>query len=119
MTTPVWPTSLPQAMTMDSFTEAMGDGRLRSPTDTGPGKVRRRFSAVARPVAGTMVMTQTQLETMLAFITDDLSGGSLAFEFPNQRGSTAWLVRIADEMPGFRRVANGHWSVDLKLEILP
>ncbi len=47
----VWPAELPQRVLASGYSESLGDGRLRTQMETGPMKVRRRFSAVARPIA--------------------------------------------------------------------
>ena len=114
-----WPDTLPQYLLLDGNREAMGDGRLRTQTDTGPGKVRRRSSAVSKPLSGNMIMTEAQLETLLTFVSTDLVGGSLPFTMPTSRGSDTWLVRFADALPAYVHLGGGNWSVALALEILP
>jgi len=117
--TAVWPDTLPTKMLRDGFGGGMGDGRLRTQTDTGPGKTRNRFSAVVQPVSGTMRMTEDQRAILEAFVRDDLDGGTLGFEFPAQWGSGTWIVQIADDMPAWQPVGVGAWDVALNLVILP
>lgn len=114
-----WPPGVPFAITMDSLSTAMPDGRLRSQTDTGPGKVRRRSTAMPTPLHGEIVMTYSQWYTLEAFIKNNLAGGSLPFLFPDQFGRATNLVRFADDLPTLTRKGAGRLSVQMQLEILP
>jgi hypothetical protein len=115
-----WPATLPQEILVDGNSEAMGDGRLRSQTDTGPGKVRRRSTAMARPLSGSMMMSDDQLDAFEEFVLDDLGGGSLPFLFPKTRGGEGtWLVRFGEDMPSWANVGPDLWTVTMSLEILP
>lgn len=113
-----WPSTLPQGFMSDGYQSGMGDGRARSDTDSGIAKVRRRFSAVPRPLSGNMYMTDAQLATLKGFIADDLAGGSLPFTFPAQDESGTWTVQFGKDVPAWGRMGLG-WSVKLDLVILP
>jgi len=119
MTVPTWPDTLPQRFLVNGNQEATGDGRLRSPTDTGPGKVRRRSSAVVNPLGGTLRMNAAQLAIFDGFIDSDIAGGSLPFNFPAPYGAGTWLVQIGDTMPSRANVGGDRWNVTLALEVLP
>jgi hypothetical protein len=113
-----WPDGVPHCFTADSLAVGLADGRIRSQTDTGPGKVRRRSSAMVKDMTGTLIMTYAQLTALETFVDDTLLGGSLPFSFPDQRGNTI-LVRFADKLPSWSRYGMGYVSVDMSLEILP
>jgi len=115
----IWPETLPQRLFVDGSQESMGDGRLRTQTDTGPGKVRSRSSAVVRPLSGTMRMNNAQLETMMSFINIDLVGGSLPFNFPAPRGEGTWLVQLGQNMPSWSNVGGDRYNVTIAVEVLP
>ena len=119
MTVPSWPDTLPQRYRVDGNQMGMGDGRLRSQTDTGPGKMRPRSSAVADPLAVTMRMRSAQLDILKAFVRDDLAGGTLPFTIPVAIGGGTWLVRFADSLPSWVNVGGDRYNVSLALEILP
>lgn len=80
----VWPASLPQYVNRDGYQSGTGDGRVRSDTDAGIAKLRRRFSAVPRPLSVVMTMTRAQLATFRGFVEDDLKGGTLPFIFASR-----------------------------------
>jgi hypothetical protein len=78
MALPVWPAVLPQAL-RPNYSGAYGDGRLRSKTDAGGGKQRRRFSNAARPVRADIWIDEGQKIALDDFIDFDLVGGALPF----------------------------------------
>src|SRR5262245_55943429 len=65
-----WPSGIPHCITQETFGSGVGNGLLRTDPDMGPPKVRRRFTAVTRPLVGTIVMTYAQLEALETFIAD-------------------------------------------------
>lgn len=113
-----WPASLPQRAERPGYQSGTGDGRLRSDTDSGIAKVRRRFSAVPRPLQLQMLMTWDQLDTFKAFVADDLETGVLPFVFPCQEGAGTWIVQFGRDMPKWVAQTN-NWMVTLDLVILP
>jgi len=117
--TAAWPTTLPDSFTFESYGEGFGDGRLRSETDTGPGKIRLRSSAIPEPLSGQMKMTGAQIEILRLFIKTTLVGGTLPFTFKSQRGGSSILVRFGEDLPTWQRFATGLYLVSIKLEVLP
>jgi hypothetical protein len=113
-----WPATLPQYLILDGQSSGLGDGRVRSQTDSGTPKVRRRFSKVPQPLSGTMIMSYSQLQDFKDFVEEDLAGGSLPFELPSQEDMTTWVVQFADSMPSWSR-AGPHFMVKMDLVILP
>lgn len=114
-----WPGTLPQTMQISGYQETIPDGRLKSQTDTGPGKMRPRSSALGRPVVGTMFMDSDQLDTLQSFVASDLGGGTLPFDFPAVHGAGPWLVRFRDSLPSWSYLGGDTWQVALAIEILP
>lgn len=140
----VWPSSLPQTMNRQGFQRSAGDGRLVSPTEVGPGKVRRLTASVVEPVAGSMWMTHWQLERFKAWWRVDTKQGSVRFTFPaigvhgfpfySEDGSILlkpdggrllrsawWLVQFAPNAgpPSWASIGDNTWEVSLNLEVMP
>lgn len=115
----VWPASLPQKLLVEGYSEGLADGRLISQMDAGPAKVRRRSSAMPRPLQGSMIMTSAQLATMRTFVNTTLIGGSLPFDFPDPATGATLLVRCAGSVPALTNLGGAYWNVSLDLEILP
>lgn len=116
-----WPSSLPQRFRTDGYSYRKGDGRLHSQTDMGPGKVRRRFTAVVDRMAGAMTLTQAQWETLRSFIDDEAGGGALPFWFPSPVDGAPLLVRFGqDGLPSLvPHGVPGEWVASFQLDVLP
>ena len=117
----VWPASLPQWFNLSSYAGGIGDGRIRSRTDTGPGKSRRRSSATPEPIKASTDMTGAQLDILRAFVNGTLLNGSLPFTMPNPEkdvGNTL-MVRFAERLPTWQAKETDLWEVSLDLEVLP
>ena len=124
-----WPTDLPQ-VPQKGFTESAGINIIRSQTDAGPAKQRRRAS---RPnemnVSFIMTTAQTQkLEDFIKNLPTDTTTPGIAgvnrFTFPHPRKlGTTIDVRIVPGSGGeffnMQYIAPGYYSTSLKLEIMP
>ena len=78
-----WPSDLPQYFEADSYSYEPGGGIIRTDMETGPPKVRRRFTAVYPIHRGAMIMTRDQFTTYFqSFVDTTVSGGSTTFDFP-------------------------------------
>ena len=126
-----WPADLPQ-VPQKGFTESIGINVIRSATDAGPAKQRRRSS---RPNEMNLnfLMTTEQTKTLEAFIKNLPTvvsplipgiSGTNRFTFPHPRilGTTI-EVRIVPGSGGeffnCQYVAPGFWSTSLKFEVMP
>lgn len=115
----VWPAELPQYLLSDGFAYGVGDGRIRSRTDTGPGKMRRRTTAMAKPLRGRMLMDGAQVEALEAWLTDDILGGTLVFDFPHPVTRDTVQCVIGEEAPSISHAGGDAFYVNLTLEIVP
>ena len=119
----VWPISLPQHLELGAQ-DTRQQGFIRSTTDTGPYKQRKRFTATARFLSGSMLLTGTQRATFETFYTTTISEGTDAFDFidPSTFGTVS--ARFA-QTPTLSGVAGGststtlQWRMDLMIEVLP
>jgi hypothetical protein len=115
-----WPSTLPQ-VPQKGFTESVGINVIRSATDAGPAKQRRRAS---RPneLNLSFLMTTAQTQTLETFIKDTTSGVK-RFTFPHPRLYTTVEVRIIPGSGGeyfnLNYVAPGYWNTSLKFEVMP
>ncbi|SHF02838.1 hypothetical protein SAMN02745157_1471 [Kaistia soli DSM 19436] len=128
----------------DGFRRQRADGRLRSPTDLGPGKVRRKSTATVRTITPQIWMTRVQLERFGTFWDVDTKGGALPFWFPEpgrhgfpMRSDDGGVLLAADgspllisawvlvmfspdaEPPQDTTTADDLWPVSLSLDIMP
>lgn len=105
------------------LTHDPGEGTLRSRVDNGIAKMRRRGTAVPQGVAGTVILTGAELQTLRAWWRDTLKRGSLPFTWEDPVDDTAVSLRFVTR-PTWRLVLGGtvstrKWSVGLTLEIVP
>jgi hypothetical protein len=134
---PAWPETLPQVLLQEGYSYRFGEGRLKTAMDAGPGKLRRRFSAVARPLSGMIIIDEQGLANLELFWSEDLRGGSLPFWFPNQNHRSQlvdtlgapmppgpnlgapWLVTFSGEPPGIGAWGGLYFKASLNLSIMP
>lgn len=124
-----WPATLPQ-VPQKGFTESIGISVIRSATDAGPAKQRRRAT---RPneMSVNFLMTTAQTQKLEDFIknlptntTTPGIAGVNRFTFPHPRilGTTI-EVRIIPGSNGeffnLQYMAPGYWSTSLKFEVMP
>ena len=77
-----WPHDLPQHVDRQGYRYQPGDGRLKSTTDTGGGKVRRRDSNPPSIVTAPITLSAIQKSRLERFWEQDTSGGVKPFWFP-------------------------------------
>lgn len=117
MTVPIWPESLPQYFSTNSYEEQGEEGVVRSEPSIGPAKTRLRTTAAVWTMSGEMQMTLTQKEVFDLFVRNDIARRSRAFRFPHQYRSELLLVRMPSP-PKTGRVG-ALLSVSFELEVLP
>lgn len=110
----VWPASLPNLPQL-GWGEKKLENRIRSETDTGPAKVRRRFTRAVRRVSLPLVLTTAQAATLDDFHTNTLSDGVLRFDYVHPRTGLTHSFRFFN---GFNlsEPANGMYRTSLELE---
>lgn len=123
---PTWPASLPQSPLRDSL-EFTGPNRLiATPMDSGPPKVRRKFTRAHRPMTCTFEMSEDQKVDFQTFVGIELADGALSFLMPDPNSTTGNLssVRIdPQQMPRYRVIGvdrgENVWAITLSLLVLP
>lgn len=120
---PIWPSSLPLAPLRDGFGDTAPSNLLRSETDTGPAKVRRRGGAKPHSVSCTYVLTDEQADIFESFVVNTLSGGSLCFDWWHPVLGRYVRARLAPSDSGlFTRSYWGNsldWQYSVSLEYWP
>lgn len=142
MAVPVWPSPpLPSRVLRDGYSEKLRDGRLFSRTQSGPGKVRRRYSSAVLPVSASIIVTYAQKSRFERFWIEETAYGSLPFIMPDQTHdglplldggglpildggglpilvTANWLVRFAQEAPQFTPWGL-QFMASFQLDVLP
>jgi hypothetical protein len=122
MPIPAWPTTnnFPQ-VPQKGFSESVGLNVIRSATDSGPAKMRRRGLAVST-MDLSFILTTAQCADLENFINNTLYGVK-RFSFPHPRTAATVEARIVPSGEGeffkLQYLAPGYWQTSMKFEILP
>jgi len=120
---PTWPGSLPEYFEV-GVQDTRQQGFIRSQTETGPYKQRKRFTATSRFLSGTMLLTGTQRATFDTFYKTTISEGTDAFDFIDPADFSTISARFVSP-PSLSAVAGGgtagtgQWRIEIVLEVLP
>lgn len=110
-----WPASLPVPL-RDGFGEAPPDTTLRSSMDTGPQKVRRRYTAGPRIFRLQYRMTTTQVAILDAFYITTSRAGSILFNWTHPRTGANVEARMkAPTYGAFEQFG----EVSVEIEVMP
>jgi len=116
----VWPPTLPQ-VPQKGYTETGGVLVVRTPTDSGPAKMRKRGNR-PQTLNVQFLMTTAQVSLLETFVKTTIQG-TVRFGFPHPRLGVVSEVRIVPQGEGeyytLSYVAPGYYSVNLALEVLP
>jgi len=113
----VWPPSLPQEPLI-GWVEQWAETRVRTETDSGPAKVRRRFTAGVRQLQLPLALTEAQMATLDTFFDSTTAGGALRFEWQHPRTGATHEFRFLDP-PQIQESNPGLYRLTLNLELLP
>jgi len=112
----VWPVTLPQRVQAAAFEEIPADLTIRTQMDSGPAKVRRRWSAKPRLFSFRLLFTGTQTETLDAFYYTTLDAGVDAFDWVHPRTLTAGSFKLVTP-PRYSAAGAGMFFATFQLEL--
>lgn len=116
----VWPLGLPQTP-QKGYSETGGALILRTPTDSGPAKLRRR-GKLASKLTLSFIMTTEQVGILEDFVNNSIKGTS-RFGFPHPRTNQIIEARMLPSGEGelytLQYLAPGYWTVNSIFEVLP
>ena len=117
----IWPTTLPQAPELTSFTDKPPNNLIRSDMDTGDAKVRRRGQSKAWVASATYYLTGAQLSTLYTFTSDTIADGALCFDWPHPTKSVvrARLRASSESLFESSQIAPDRTKVVLSIEYWP
>jgi hypothetical protein len=117
---PTWPVSLPAAPMVQGLKESVPNTVIRTPMETGPPKLRQRFTAGVRPLTLPFLLTKAQVATLDTFYVTTLKGGSLTFDGLNHpRTGAAVSTWAFVKPPEYTPLGPDAWQTQLELEIRP
>ncbi len=107
MANPTFPTTLPQYVLESGYSETLEPQTVESQMDTGPAKVRRRFTKSIQKFSVQMLLTPAQTDTFLAFWQTTCLGGSIPFDWVHPRTRTALTMRFRNPPPTISTTGGG------------
>ena len=117
MPIPTWPTALPQKPLMAGFQENPQNIVVRSQTDVGPAKARRRTTVAQINFDMQFRLTSAQLATFRTFYATDIQSGVLTYSWKHPVSNVAGVFRLVE--PPEIAPAGASWLIGLKVEMLP
>lgn len=121
-----WPSADLPTSPQYGWTETPGSSLVRTETDAGPAKLRRRFSSSPSLFSLMFTLTTaqaTRLEQFYSNAADEspagTNGGALSFDgLPHPRTNSAATWRFTSA-PTLTQVTFTHYRVTVALELLP
>lgn len=113
-----WPAGLPAYPLIDGSTESLPDITIRTKTDTGPAKVRRRYTAGVSTFTMQFVFDSTDMSSFSTFYNSTTTGGSVEFSINHPRTGSSVNARFAS-VPQIQPLGNGYSRVTFLMEVLP
>ena len=107
-----WPTSLPSQFEVGAQLTQQ-TGFIRSPTDRGPFKQRRRFTSVSRFYEGSLLLTAAQKATLETFYHDTVKEGSDTFNFEDPADTSSTVSARFMVPPSYQLLVGGSSAVAL------
>jgi len=114
----VWPPGLPQESLLAGNSETPPNTTLRTQMDTGPAKVRRRYTAAPRQFQRSVMLTESQVSTLDTFYVTTTAGGTSVFTWTHPRTGASVDFRFVSP-PVYSALGGDLWRADMSLEILP
>jgi hypothetical protein len=121
MSVPVWPAGLPQEPIKSGYSEQFPDNLLRSSSESGVAKVRRKGATPPFKITVTMLLTAGQRLMLQSFARDTLLDGALRFEFVHPVDDVTFEARLVPADKGLYTIKpHGlDYQVTLNMEVLP
>jgi hypothetical protein len=113
-----WPSGNQYVPLISSLSETPPDNVLRSSTDKGPDKVRRRTTANVRPLSFRLILKKPDLATFDTFYDTTLLSGSIEFDYTHPRTKAACKAMFA-QPPSYSERGGVVYEVAVSLEIQP
>lgn len=112
-----WPETLPPPA-LNTFKEAPPNNSIRSQTDKGPAKVRRRTTANTRPLSFALKLTKAQVEIIDYFYDVTTYSGTDEFYFTHPRTEKTVSCRFVSP-PSYDEQEAVIYNVNVSLEVMP
>ena len=110
----MWPDSLPEYPQISGYSEKHQSNVVRSSMDTGPAKIRKRFTAIVEMWHVTMTLTSSQVETLETFYRAYCAS---SFDWVHPRTQDPATCRFSSR-PAYTAQEN-YFQATFDIEVLP
>lgn len=120
-----WPSSVPECFEKNSYNYRPQNALIRTDMDTGPPKVRRRFTAITKDHSGTIIMDTTEKESFETWFYTTAGFGSEEFTITNPQDDADTITcrfKSGNGEPLYNIKQNGgtlDWEIQFTMEELP
>lgn len=112
---PVWPTNLPNYVLENGYNEQLPTNTVETEMETGPMKIRRRFTKVFRKFQVAMVMTADQADTFELFYLNTCASGAVAFDWVHPRTRLPLSFRFIKPAPAYQPYGGNYVRVSFAI----
>lgn len=113
-----FPSTLQQFINQQGFSLSKGPTVIRSSPDTGPVKMRRRFTRSVDRMSVTLYLDLDQFNTFETFYNTTTNAGVTPFDLDHPITGVTREYRFLDE-PTYSSIGGVQFQVAFTLEILP
>lgn len=113
-----WPVTLQSLVNEQSFSEETGETVIRTNTDVGPIKSRRRFSRSVDKFSVSINLTTAQYSDLKYFYSTTVNAGVTRFEFnhPVTGVLSEWRFTAP---PRYNSIGGGNFQAQMGWELMP
>ena len=113
-----WPVALQQKLNVDSFQYNFGKTTIRTEVDTGPAKVRSRFTDAVDTYTCSVLLTFAEVEIFKTFYKTTLNNGVNQFLFDDPFTEDQTAFRFVED-PTIRPLGGITFQLQMVWERLP
>lgn len=113
----MWPTSLPETFESKSYNSEVMPSYIESDMEFGPKKRRARFTGQQEKLAGSMVLSTAQVNTLREFYRVGTGGGVLSFSFVHPETKIPTMVRF-DGAPKMAHIGGEYFTAAIAFEVV-
>ena len=115
-----WPVSLQQKLNVAGFQLRLGNTRIASDMDTGPAKVRSRFTDAVDGYECEVLLDYADIATFKTFYKTNLGNGTLPFLFTDPTSGIEEVFRFTPgQDPIIRPLGGRMFSLSMSWERMP
>lgn len=107
-----WPTGLQDKLNSSDFGMNFGETNVRSQMETGPYKVRKRFTRALDVINCSILMNRSEYATFRTFYDTSLSNGTLAFTYLHPLTNAMTDFKFSGP-PSIRFIQGNHFQVSM------